>query len=137
MNILNFYNIYVFFIFYDFFSLGQGKGYGNKGGMTGTTITSPSSSSWESRRRSPPRSSFHELNDEVAFLECVRLPSTALLERVRVECGSSVAALGPAPAARHRQLPALSEQEIRRQSNKYKKDYAGLDARLDARQNRP
>ena len=35
-----------------------------------------------------------------------------VVKRVRVECGSSVAALGPVPAARFKQLPAKIEQEL-------------------------
>ena len=46
-----------------------------------------------------------------APLECVRLPSIAFLVRVRVECGSSVAALGPVPAARFKRFPAKITRE--------------------------
>ena len=57
------------------------------------------------------RRSRHGKPNAEAPLECVRLPSIAFLVRVRVECGSSVAALGPVPAARFKRFPAKITRE--------------------------
>lgn len=111
--ILNFFNIYLFFIFIINYicSLGQGDVCGSKGGRSGSTSLSSQSSPWQYFHGCLLRRSRHGKPHAEAPLECVRLPSIAFLVRVRVECGSSVAALGPVPAARFKRFPAKITRE--------------------------